>query len=250
MLPRTLALAARRRPLALPLRTHTPALAFSAYRRTMSSKTLFQAIKEDHEEMYEYHDEYKRAREAGDVGAQARWARQLIWEVARHAVGEEIVVYPLMEKHLGPKGVELADHDRAEHQTVKELLYKIESKEPGSEEYDSILNQVMTSLHHHNDDEEIDDLPLLESVIGTDASKEAALSFKKTKKLVPTRAHPSAPNKPPAETFAGFLALPIDKIKDWFASFPTEEEMKQAKEELKHRDHDAAAGRAAAEGKQ
>lgn len=124
---------------------------------------------------------------------------------------------------------------------------------------------MMASLHHHNDDEEIKDLPLLEPAIGTDASKEAALSFKKTKKLVPTRrvasiptvlmrthrsrvrrGHPSIPNKPPAETLLGFLEAPIDKIKDWFAAFPTEEEMKEAKEELKHRDHDAATGRAAA----
>ena len=66
--------------------------------------------------MYLYHDEYRRARHAGDVAAQARWARQLTWEVARHAVGEEIVVYPLMEKHLGEKGRQLADHDREEHQ--------------------------------------------------------------------------------------------------------------------------------------
>ncbi|PCH38901.1 hypothetical protein WOLCODRAFT_128794 [Wolfiporia cocos MD-104 SS10] len=211
----------------------------------MSEKTLFQAIKEDHEEMYLYHDEYKGARNVGDVDAQARWARQLTWEIARHAVGEEIVVYPLMEKHLGDKGRELADHDRAEHQHVKELLYKLEGLQPGHEDYSRTIELVMASLHPHNDDEEIKDLPLLEGVIGEQASKEAALNFKKTKKLVPTRAHPSAPNKPPFETLAGFLAAPIDKLKDWFASFPTEEEKEGAKEELKHRDHNAAAGRAA-----
>lgn len=66
--------------------------------------------------MYEYHDQYTRARESNDVDAQGRWVRQLTWEIARHAVGEEIVVYPLMEKHLHQKGKELADHDRAEHQ--------------------------------------------------------------------------------------------------------------------------------------
>lgn len=65
--------------------------------------------------MYEYHDQYKRAHERGDVEAQTRWTNQLRWEIARHAVGEEIVVYPLMEKHLGEKGKQLADHDRAEH---------------------------------------------------------------------------------------------------------------------------------------
>ena len=66
--------------------------------------------------MYEYYDEYKRAKTNSDLDAQARWARQLTWEVARHAVGEEIIVYPLMEKHMGDKGKELADEDRSQHQ--------------------------------------------------------------------------------------------------------------------------------------
>jgi hemerythrin superfamily protein len=64
--------------------------------------------------MYEYYDLYKKC--AGDLDKQERWARQLIWEVARHAVGEEIVVYPLMEKHLGAEGKRLADEDREQHQ--------------------------------------------------------------------------------------------------------------------------------------
>ncbi|KAH9945531.1 hypothetical protein B0H21DRAFT_744802 [Amylocystis lapponica] len=215
------------------------------FRRAMSQKSLFQSIKEDHEEMYEYHDQYERARARGDTDAQTRWVRQLTWEIARHAVGEELVVYPLMEKHLGATGVQLADHDRAEHQQVKERLYALEGLAPGSPAHHAALAEIMRALHHHNDDEEIKDLPLLERAIGQDASRDAALSFKKTKKLVPTRAHPSIPNKPPAETLLGLLEAPIDKIKDWFATFPEEEEMKGAKEELKTRDHDAAAGRAA-----
>lgn len=83
---------------------------------THARGALTAAIAEDHEEMYGYHEQYKTARSAGDADAQARWARQLIWEVARHAVGEEIVVYPLMEKHMGAEGKRLADEDRSEHQ--------------------------------------------------------------------------------------------------------------------------------------
>lgn len=60
------------------------------------------------------------------------------------------------------------------------------------------------------------------------------------------RSHPSVPNQPPFETLIGLLAAPIDKIKDWFAKFPTEDEMADAKEELKYRDNDAHAGRATA----
>ena len=43
--------------------------------------------------MHEYHDQYKLSRERNhDVEAQARWARQLTLEIARHLVGEEVVV--------------------------------------------------------------------------------------------------------------------------------------------------------------
>jgi hypothetical protein len=70
--------------------------------------------------MYTYYDQYVKS--TGDADAQDRWARQLIWEVARHAVGEELVIYPLMEKHLGVQGQKLADEDRADHQVCLSLL--------------------------------------------------------------------------------------------------------------------------------
>jgi len=164
----------------------------------------------------------------GDRDAQARWARQLTWEVARHAVGEEIVVYPLMEQHLGVEGRKLADEDRADHQIVKQLLYGLESLTAGTKDYDAKIKSIMDHLRPHNDSEETNDLPQLEKVLGPENSKEAAAKFKRTKKFAPTRAHPSAPNKPPYETFAGFLALPIDLLKDQFAKFPTEEMKKDA----------------------
>jgi hypothetical protein len=69
---------------------------------------------------------------------------------------------------------------------VKEMLSTMESLTPGTDEYDKILEQMMVSLHHH-DDEEIKDLPLLEPRLGEDANKEAALQFSLTKKFVPTR---------------------------------------------------------------
>ncbi|KAJ3809122.1 hypothetical protein F5876DRAFT_89620 [Lentinula aff. lateritia] len=192
-----------------------------------SQRTLTDAIKEDHEEMYEYYDNYKKA--AGDVDAQARWARQLTWEIARHAVGEEIVVYPLMEQHMGHEGIKLADQDRADHQKVKEQLYQLESLTAGTTDYDTLMTQIMAHLRQHNDSEETQDLPRLEPKLGQEGSQHAAATFTKTKKFAPTRPHPSAPNKPPAETLVGFLALPIDKLKDMFSKFPTEE-MKKAAE--------------------
>lgn len=45
----------------------------------------------------------------------------------------------------------------------------------------------MDHLRPHNESEENEDLPLLEKAISPEGSKEAAQSFKKTKKFVPTR---------------------------------------------------------------
>ncbi|EGN94571.1 hypothetical protein SERLA73DRAFT_188542 [Serpula lacrymans var. lacrymans S7.3] len=193
----------------------------------MATQTaLKDAVIHDHNEMYQYYDQYQQSK--GNVDAQARWARQLTWEIARHAVGEEIVVYPLMEKHLGQKGVQLADEDRADHQTVKELLARLETLTPGTSEYDDTLSGAMADLRKHNESEEQNDLPLLEEKLSMGDSQQAATLFTRTNKFVPTRAHPMAPNKPPYETLVGFMAAPIDKLKDYFASFPTEEMKKDA----------------------
>ena len=67
---------------------------------------------------------------------------------------------------------------------------------------------------------EVDDLPALEQALDADASGALARSFDRTKHFVPTRSHPSAPDRPPYETVAGMLATPMDKLKDLFRTFP------------------------------
>ncbi|EAU86663.1 HHE domain-containing protein [Coprinopsis cinerea okayama7 len=191
-----------------------------------SSNPLSAAVAGDHQEMYEYYDQYLKNR--GDKAAQQRWVNQLIWEIARHAVGEEIVIYPLMEQHLGAKGVELADNDRRDHQFVKENLYKLENMEVGTENYDALLKTVIDHLRVHNDSEEQTDLPMLYEKIGAEGAQQAAASFKRTKKFAPTHPHPSAPDKPPFETVVGLMTAPIDKLRDMFEQFPSTEEKKQA----------------------
>lgn len=93
------------------------------------------------------------------------------------------------------------------------------------------MQNMIAHLRPHNDSEEREDLPTLEKLLGEERSKEAAKMFSRTKKFVPTRAHPWAPNQPPYETLVGFLAAPIDKLKDYFADFPTEEMKAEAEAE-------------------
>ena len=70
---------------------------------------------------------------------------------------------------------------------MKEKLSLLESLTPGTLEYHDTITQVMEHLHSHNDSEEVEDLPLLEPILGEIESQEAAASFSRTKKFVPTR---------------------------------------------------------------
>lgn len=50
------------------------------------------------------------------------------------------------------------------------------------------------------------------------------------KRFVPTSAHPNAPTKQPFESLVGLLTMPIDKMKDMFKSFPTEEQVERVEQ--------------------
>ncbi|KAF9044217.1 HHE domain-containing protein [Panaeolus papilionaceus] len=191
----------------------------SATRQT----TLLQAIADDHQLMYNIYDAY--VSNTGNLKEQTKWSNQLLWEVARHATAEELIVYPLFEKHLGPDGKQRADHDRSDHQQVKNMLTQLENLNAGSDEHATLLKTVIDTLRPHNTSEEQDDIPALEQAMGAEASISTANKFRRTKHFVPTRPHPSAPNKPPFETVAGLLAAPMDKLKDLFETFPSEQEV-------------------------
>lgn len=95
--------------------------------------------------------------------------------------------------------------------------------DPQSGELMPTLQSMWESLTDHFKEEEGEDLPALEKVLEDSESQELAMSFARTKHFVPTHSHPDAPNKPPYETVAGMLAMPMDKMKDMLKKFPKEE---------------------------
>jgi len=179
--------------------------------------TISDAIKKDHQEIIEYAENIRTAK---DNDSKTRWQNQFTWELARHSIGEELVVYPAFAKHLGVRGQGMADKDRDEHQSVKEALYKFQKLTPENPEFSPTLEALMKDLTQHMQEEEKDDLPALESALQNDESESIAKSFGRTKAFVPSRSHPSAPNKPPFETVVGLMTAPIDHLGDLFRKFP------------------------------
>ncbi|PWI65206.1 hypothetical protein PCL_07256 [Purpureocillium lilacinum] len=184
--------------------------------------TISDAITKDHRELEQYYNEV--VNNSGNHDHQQRYGNQFTWELARHSVGEELVVYPAFEKHLGAKGKEMAEHDRKEHHQVKELLKVFQGMKSTDEDYVAKLKEIWGPLSKHMKEEEEGDMPALEDKLSSaqGQSESMATAFSYTKAFVPSRSHPSAGEHPPFETVLGLLTAPIDHIADLFRKFPQE----------------------------
>jgi hemerythrin-like domain-containing protein len=181
------------------------------------ASTISDVVIRDHRELNEA---YEQILNAADDDTRVRWQNQFTWELARHSIGEELIVYPAMEKHLGAEGKQMADKDRGEHQPVKEQLKKFQNLKPQHPDFIPTLKNLMADLNQHIKEEETHDLPMLEKALDSDTSQGLAKSFGRTKIFVPTRSHPSAPTQPLFESVVGLLAAPIDHLGDLFRKFP------------------------------
>jgi len=181
--------------------------------------SISEAITKDHRELEDYYNEVINST---DHDHQERFGNQFTWELARHSVGEELVVYPAFEKYMGAKGHDMAESDRKDHHKVKEMLKEFQNMKPKNPEYVPKLKELWSTLSQHIKEEETTDLPALESALQqyTGQSESMAKSFGRTKAFVPSRSHPSAGENPPFETVMGLLTAPIDHITDIFRKFP------------------------------
>jgi hypothetical protein len=99
-------------------------------------------------------------------------------------------------------------------------LKRFQNLKPASSDFLPTLEALMNDLNEHIREEESDDLPALETALQTAESESMAKSFGRTKAFVPSRSHPTAPDKPPFETVVGLMAAPIDHLADLFRKFP------------------------------
>ncbi len=81
-----------------------------------SPSTISEAISNDHANLDVYANKIKLST---TLEEKTKWRNQFTWTLARHAISEELTMYPAMEKHLGQEGTDLTNVDRAQHQAVR-----------------------------------------------------------------------------------------------------------------------------------
>ncbi|KAJ5223978.1 hypothetical protein N7468_008520 [Penicillium chermesinum] len=144
---------------------------------------IMDAIRADHLDLQSYYNRIVHA------GSSAEGQNIFTWELARH-VGEELVRYPVLPKHLHEDTAE----DRRQHQSMSSMKKWV-------------------------------DLIKLEDTNSAEESGRLATSFGRTKYCVPTRAHPHVPTQALYQIAIVVDHSSLDYPTDLFRKWPASEDI-------------------------
>ncbi len=136
-----------------------------------------------------------------------------ISELVRHAVAEEMYVYPAMRKHL-PDGERAVEHDIEEHKELERTMKQLEALDVSSPDFDGAIGKLEALLADHVQDEEGEQFPELRLRVPREDLVELAGKVETAKKLAPTRPHPSAPNSEVFHKLVGPGVGMVDRLRD------------------------------------
>jgi hypothetical protein len=177
----------------------------------MTTKTdLITVITEDHRAVERVFAELEQQPHADN---RKDLTDHVIAELVRHSVAEEQYMYPAAREHL-QDGDHIADHEIKEHAEAEKVMKQLERKEPGDAEFETLLEKLIADVRHHIEDEEHDLLPRLQAACTAEELERLGGQVLAAKKSAPTRPHPAAPDKPPANRLLAPGAAFIDKIRD------------------------------------
>jgi len=173
-----------------------------------TGKDIFSILIEEHRLVENLGKQYQASQ---DDKERAGIAYNVIKLLSMHAAGEEMALYPLMRLKLGDAAVE---HALNEHQQVKLDLFALDNMTYGSAHFDEKLMSALSNTLQHVDEEENQLFPALKSKSTQAEIAQATTEYVAGKPICPSRPHPDAPNKPPANKLANTVAASEDKVRD------------------------------------
>ncbi|MET9503425.1 hemerythrin domain-containing protein [Streptomyces sp. NPDC006622] len=141
------------------------------------------------------------------------YADQVTMELIRHSVAEEAYLYPAVREHVAG-GDALADKELVDHAEAEQIMKDLEGCEADDPQFDRLVGMLMGEIREHVADEEGNLFPRLRSACPPDALDDLGDKVRMAKKTAPTRPHPSAPDKPPANKILAPGAGLVDRVRD------------------------------------
>ncbi|OII65457.1 cation-binding protein [Streptomyces sp. CC53] len=137
----------------------------------------------------------------------------LVRELSKHAVLEELMVYPVAKEVL-PDGPREVEQRLGEHRAVKQTFLALDRLTAGDERTDGLVDALRRDVEQHVRDDEGELTPRLRGAVSQQDLDELGGLLDEAKQTAPTRPHPHAPEEPPALALAAPVAAAYDRLRD------------------------------------
>jgi hemerythrin superfamily protein len=156
---------------------------------------------------------FARLQPARDPAQRRLLAEQVTIELVRHAVAEEMYLFPVARTVL-PDGDAIADTQIADHTEIEKSLKELEKTDPASPAFDVVLTQLLPQVQRHINTEEEELFPRLADHLGHNELIDLGDRVQAAKDKAPTRPHPAAPDRPPLNKLLAPGTGLVDRIRD------------------------------------
>jgi hemerythrin-like domain-containing protein len=155
---------------------------------------LFDELRQDHERIQTLLGALQGppAGPKPDPSYQEDVGRDLVAEASSHEVIEERFVWPALRRE-GERGERLALEALEQEATGKKLLNELDKTSAGTEEFDTLVQQIASELQQHVMFEESQAWPLLQLVLNPGEAERLGQEAAAARKRAPTRPHPMTP---------------------------------------------------------
>lgn len=177
---------------------------------TSETKDLIDGIITDHREVEAV---FREIEDNNTPSKRRELAEHAIAELVRHSVGEEEYLYPAARRAL-PDGDTLVNRKLHEHSDAEWLMKRIERAHADDAQFDELIAKLIDDVRRHFEDEEREILPGVRTACSAADLRQLGEKFEHSKRLAPTRPHPSAPNRAPFNKILAPGEGLIDRLRD------------------------------------
>lgn len=121
-------------------------------------------LKRDHDEVDKLFAHYEEIKDGAEDRAKETLVAQICDALTVHATIEELVFYPAARRALGDdEGKDLIDEAAVEHQTLKDIIARLEAAPAGDPLFDAGVKVLSEYVKHHVKEEENELFPKVRS---------------------------------------------------------------------------------------
>jgi iron-sulfur cluster repair protein YtfE (RIC family) len=140
-------------------------------------------------------------------------ADELVMELSRHEVAEEMLVWPAVRERVGD-GEQICAIALDQEKAAKRALNELVRTSPGNEEFDTLTNTVAAGLREHISYEQNIVWPKLRLALSDSEARQLGAEIERAKRRAPTRPHPHIPPNPALLTRLAPAAAVLDRARN------------------------------------